>query len=672
MTLRVARAAAWSLIGLALASVAATLLLWLYARKPTGGEGVFVAFILVLGLTFCATGAVLGARVPGNPVGWLLYVIGMFQIWNGLTSVYAIAALDTHPGSLPLGGIAGWASAWTWMPSVGLLATFLLLLFPNGHPPSPRWRWVGWLAGGALALAIGATMVEAWPLRADIDAIQDSNLTSPAMVAGFLLTGIAVLASIASLVVRYRRSSGDERQQLRWFTLAALFMVAGLPLGFTPLPGGELVFALGFFAIPIATAVSILKYRLYDLDLVVNKTIVYVTIVIVFSAVYVAIVVGIGSLVGAQGTSPVLAIGATAIVAVAFHPVRQRAQLFANRLVYGERATPYEVLSEFADRLSEAYSVDDVLPRMARLVAEGTGATEVRVWLRAGPELRPTASWPLGASPRDPVRGLADVGSLVFEVRHQGTPLGAIGVAMPASQALSPEQERLVTDVASQAGLVLRNVALVQDLRASRQRLVAAQDEERRRIERNIHDGAQQQLVALTVRLRLADSLVDRSPEKTHEMLAQLQAQTNDALEDLRDLARGIYPPLLADKGLPAALEAQARKSAVPTTVDADGVGRFGAEVEATLYFCVLEALTNVAKYARATSARVELSVADGYVAFEVTDDGDGFDPNTVGYGTGLQGMADRLEAMGGTLRVASAPGGGTTVAGHVPAGGEP
>jgi signal transduction histidine kinase len=226
----------------------------------------------------------------------------------------------------------------------------------------------------------------------------------------------------------------------------------------------------------------------------------------------------------------------------------------------------------------------------------------------------------------------------------------------------------LLDNLAGQAGLVLRNAALIADLRASRQRLVSAQDEERRKIERNLHDGAQQQLVALAVKVRLATSLVGRDQAAERRALEEIQSDAGDALETLRDLARGIYPPLLADQGLEAALAAQARKSTVPTTVEADGIVRYPREVEAAVYFCCLEALQNVAKYAGASRAVVRLIPEKDVLSFEVVDDGAGFDVTSTGYGTGLQGMSDRLDAVGGTLEIRSAPGGGTTLAGHLPA----
>jgi signal transduction histidine kinase len=221
--------------------------------------------------------------------------------------------------------------------------------------------------------------------------------------------------------------------------------------------------------------------------------------------------------------------------------------------------------------------------------------------------------------------------------------------------------------------LVLKNVGLtaellqrLEDLRASRQRLVAAQDEERRRLERNLHDGAQQNLVALKVKLGLAEAFAEKDPARAKQLVGELKSDADDALETLRDLARGIYPPMLADKGLAAALESQARKATIPVEIDADSVDRYPQETEAAVYFCVLEALQNVQKYAHATRASVRLSQEGGALSFEVEDDGDGFDPETVKRGAGLTNMADRLDALGGKLEVAASAGSGTRLLGSI------
>jgi signal transduction histidine kinase len=354
-------------------------------------------------------------------------------------------------------------------------------------------------------------------------------------------------------------------------------------------------------------------------------------------------------------------------------------------VVYGRRASPYEALSAFSERVGETFATEDLLPRMARILGEATGARRADVWLKIGERFRPAASWPADAgslpdlsAPDGNLPGLPEADAS-FPVRHRGELLGALALAKPASDPLSANDERLASGLAGQAGLVLSNARLttelearIDELRALHKRLVSAQDDERRRLERNIHDGAQQQLVALSVKLRLVQSLVAKHPDETGRILEQLQTETTETLEDLRDLARGIYPPLLADKGLVAALESQTRRSVVAVQLNPDGTGRYPQEVEAAVYFSVLEALQNVTKYAHASRAEVRLLQSDGALVFEVDDDGVGFDTSSMGYGTGLQGISDRLAALDGRIEIRSSPGGGTVVTGTIPLGSDP
>ncbi|HZK51728.1 MAG TPA: histidine kinase, partial [Actinomycetota bacterium] len=242
----------------------------------------------------------------------------------------------------------------------------------------------------------------------------------------------------------------------------------------------------------------------------------------------------------------------------------------------------------------------------------------------------------------------------------------------PANEPLKAVEDELLRNLASQAGLVMRNVGLnqevlarLEELKASRQRLVAAQDEARRRLERNLHDGAQQHLVALKVQLSLVERVADS--DKVKRMLKKVASDADDALEALRDLARGIYPPLLADQGLAAALEAQAQKAPIPVHVHADNVSRHSEDEEAAVYFCCLEALQNAAKHAQASTAEIDLVEKEDVLAFCVRDNGRGFDLATTPQGDGLLNMADRLEAMGGTLEVRSSHEDGTSVTGQLP-----
>ena len=398
---------------------------------------------------------------------------------------------------------------------------------------------------------------------------------------------------------------------------------------------------------PLAIQNAVLRHRLYDLDVVIKKTVVFAIIVVLLVAVggVVAVLIGFGLVPRLYDTPPLFLFFGLACGLLAA-PVYRLASRIADRVVYGGRARPSEVLSEFSERLSETYATDDVLPRMVTILGEATRAKDVRVWLRVGNEYRAAAAWPAEVGDSTVVIASGDVlpafpvDAHRTEVRDRGELLGAITATFHANDPIDEGRERLIRDMAAQAGLVLRNVRLIENLRASRQRMVTAQDEGRRRLERNIHDGAQQQLVALSVKTRLADSMIDRDAAKAHEMLAQIQTDTNDALETLRDLARGIYPPLLADKGLPTALEAQARKVTIPVTLDADGIGRFPAEAEATVYFCVLEALQNIAKYADASTITVRLRSMSSALTFDVRDDGVGFDPASHTPGTGHPGDA--------------------------------
>ena len=651
------RGLAWALFALAALAVVGGLVLTGIKLAddtlPVASAVSALAFVPA-GLAYSIVGLLVAFRRPENPAGWFMLVIGVF--WSVLI--------------LPLGDVAQpqWFSNLIWVLPLGLMGTHLLLRLPDGDLPSPRWRWVS--RASTLAIVLAGVALPS-------DGSGAGDLQNAVALIGLLLLLACIIASVASLFVRARRADADERHQLRWIALGGLTFLGFYALAVVPgLLGIEhsktlddifnTLAGVAYSAVPIGIGIAILKYRLYDIDIVIRMALVFASLAAFFTVVYVLVVGGVGAVMGSLST-PTLSFAAAALVAIGFQPALTRARRFADRVVYGKRSTPYEVLAELGERLGETYAADDVLPRIARVLGEGVGADRADVLLLVEDTFKVVATWPEGSM----ASGEAD---LTVEVRHQGDLLGALAVAMPANDPMDPAKERLVTDLAAQAGLVLRNVGLteelrarIDDLQAAQKRLVAAQDDERRRLERNIHDGAQQQLVALTVKLRLADTLIERDPSRAREMLDQLRSDTNDALEDLRDLARGIYPPLLADKGLLSALEAQARKASLPVEVQAREIDRYPQEIEAAAYFSCLEALQNVAKYAQASRAIVTLSDGKGQLRFEVADDGLGFDPSDVAYGTGLQGIADRLGALAGTLTVTSSVGSGTTVAGTIP-----
>jgi len=699
---------AWGLAGASVALTAVALALaYLDRSAQPEGSSLTLAGVsqLLVAVGAAVIGALIASRHPGNRIGWLALAGGVTLLLSECCKDYGVRALIAAPGSLPAGHLVMWLYWVTgFLPWTILGIT--LLLFPDGRLPGPRWRPVAWLlaaifAWGDIQAIVGATLAWSHPF------VSLYQVYLPGPFAGILFALPAALAVCAlAVVIRFFRSSGEERLQLTWFAAATTVLGGALvPRILTDSTASIIVMDAALICLEVTIAVAVLRYRLYDIDIVISRALLYAGLAAFITAVYVVLVAGVGAAAGARSSTWLSAVAA-AVVAVAFQPVRARAARLANRVVYGRRATPYQVLSDFAGRIGGAYSVENVLPDLARVVAAGTGARRVVVWLTVGGELRAVASTgpalPATALPALPgpaataapaggrsagaesaatgtageessgasgLDGLPDGlpdADVVVPVTRDGRLLGAIGITMPRGEPLQPAGRQLVADVAAQAGLALANVGLVEDLRASRQRLVTAQDEARRRLERNLHDGAQQDLVSLVIKAGLAAKHSAGLPE-AREALHELRRDATAALENLRDLARGIYPPRLADLGLAAALGAQASRSSLPVTVDAAALGRFPEETEAAVYFCCIEALANIAKYAAASRAAITLRAASGTLTFCVADDGSGFDAARTPLGAGLRNMSDRLSALGGHLEVTSALGQGTTITGRLP-----
>jgi signal transduction histidine kinase len=697
MRARTVRWVAGSAAAASAALIAGTVLLAYTDRHLVQGNLTSWDFPDVIGnvanLAVPVVGFVLATRRPANRLGWLFLVAGLTLGLSFFSTQYAQHALVAVPGSWPAGRAAAWLANWIWAIPFAMLA-FAFLLFPTGRLRSPRWRVAAWSVAGAYTLATVALIVNATRIWRHPFTSYTNSANPTYVKAAFVLMIAAMAVGVAAVVVRFARSSGEERLQLKWFAAAALLVIVTIiPSFLTDKVIFGLLVNLALLCLWVAIGIAILKYRLDGIDIVISKAVLYGSLAVFITAVYAGLVAGVGTLAGGRD-GPLVAALAAAVVAVAFQPARQRAGRLANRVVYGRRATPYQVLSDFAQRIGGTYASEDVLPQMAQIVAAGTGAERVVVWLRVDDELRPeaasegssSATPPVDAPPVDrlpadrpsidrpplgplPVNGQAmppvPGADLGVPVLHQGELLGAISIRMPKDEPLRPAGRQLVADVATQAGLVLSNAGLIEDLRASRQRLVTAQDEARRRLERNIHDGAQQDLVALAIKLKLAETTVSEEPAR--QMIDELRADAAGALENLRDLARGIYPPLLADLGLAAALNAQASRAPLPVAVEADGIGRYGQDTEAAVYFCCLEALQNIAKYARASSAHICLQAQNGTLRFTVSDNGAGYDARHTPLGSGQRNMADRLAALGGRLEVRSAPGQGTTITAQLP-----
>jgi signal transduction histidine kinase len=698
--LRVATGLLSATVLAAVAGAALTVVAWgdLVTRDGISNLGACVAAI-----AYATLGALI-IRRTGNLVGWLMLGEAAGLVFLALGSAYAVTGIATHPGTLPAPQVVGALAECDFIPVFAGLPA-MLLLFPSGGLPSRRWR-----PAAAAGLLVTCLTLAGFMVSSRLVALTAPGGTSlmfrnplavrplgPVLAASPIgsLNGLSLLVvvllggALGALAARYRAGDRKLRQQMKWLALAAGAMLAAQVVGALAIVAGRdgkavesaaytVVPIIVLFGIPAVMTIAILRHRLFDIDVIISRAVVYGLLSAAFTAVYAGIVLGIGTFAGHRG-GPVLTIAAAVSIALLFQPLRYRFRQFANRLVYGERATPYQVLSDFAEGMAGQLGYGEALDRMVSLLAGATGATRAEAWIRMGAELLPVATWPSGSPAPAPVALSGHLELPPFEasravpVRHGDELLGALSLQKPANEPLTATEDQLLQHLASQAGLLLRNVQLtaelqatIAELRASRRRLVGTQDAERRKIERNLHDGAQQQLIALTIQLGLLEQSAD-DPGYFRQMAAQLKDGLRAALEDLRDLARGIYPPLLADQGLAAALQAQARKAPLPVLIETDSLGRYPQDTETTVYFCTLEALQNITKYAGASQATVRLACSQGSLQFTITDDGTGFDTTTARHGTGLQGMTDRLAALGGTLAIRSQPGHGTTLTGRLP-----
>jgi class 3 adenylate cyclase len=484
---RTAARLAWWLCAVSLAMMAARLVVVVRAGTtalPPGFPPPVVQAIEVIGfLGAPILGAVIAAHRPQNPYGWLWCAIGLGLGVLFLAVGYGAYALVVEPGALPGGLAAAWVSSVLTFLVLGLLP-FVFLLFPDGRLPAGRWRPVAWAAGLVGVALVALVAVEPGPIY-DFPFVDNpvrlagapgelvewlfvSEIANAVVLAFF----VTMTLSAVSLAVRFRRASGQERQQLKWLAVASV-PVLGFFFALLLGPKWEnrrlvdaVAIALLFSAMYAAIGIAVLRHRLYDIDLLLTRTLVYGLLTAAFTVVYLVIVVGIGTLVGSQGKANLaLSIAATGVIAVAFQPARDRSRRLANRLVYGSRATPYEVLSAFSRGVAGA-STDDSLQRMARLVVEATGAVQATVWLRLGDVLQPQARWPQHGPLPEPIplqgHGVEEALAATepsrrsFPVGHEDELLGALTVTISPAEPLTVAGEKLIGDLATQTGLGLR------------------------------------------------------------------------------------------------------------------------------------------------------------------------------------------------------------------------
>jgi two-component system NarL family sensor kinase len=665
---RIAARLAWCACGLAVACGTATTILILIHRSEPLGEWLEVSVQeLVVGISamllYSVFGALIVSRHPRNPIGWLFLLAGLGAAVGGLAGEYAIEALVLQSGSLPGGVAAAWLDSWAWILFVPVPGTIGLLLFPTGRLPSPRWRPVL-----SLAVAVNVGLIAGFGFRDERFA--RFPVDNPV---GFVPQGIEAFAVLllptvalcfASLVFRYRRATGDERQALKWIAAAgALYLIAiATELAIAVITEGwnGLPTMLATAAVIVAIGTSVLRYRLYDLDLVVNRALVYGLLTALVLAGYVGTVTGLGELLDSSGIGVSLA--ATAVVAVAIQPLRSVIQRRVDRLMYGDRDDPYRALSRLGEQLGGALDPDQVLPVIVAAVADGLRVPYV------GIELTEESGSELVAEQGERSR----LPAVRIPLEHRGEPVGTLVTApRPGSDALSPADVRLLTDFARQAGVAAHAVRLTHDLRRSRERLVATREEERRRLRRDLHDGLGPTFAAIALEIESALALVEREPQAAAAVLDRLKSEARDAIADIRRIAHDLRPPTLDELGLVAAVREQAARlcpngRAPHFDVNAPAqLPALSAAVEVAAYRIVLEAMANVSRHARAERCDVRIAI-NGALEIEIRDDGTGIDRDRC-VGVGLSSMRERAEELGGRFEVESASGRGTVVHAMLP-----
>jgi signal transduction histidine kinase len=645
---------------------------------------------VLFALAFSSIGLLLARRLQQNPIGWLLITAGLFCAILELCIQFAAYTLLTKPGTLPGGALAAWIASWLWFIAIAMLI-YTFLLFPTGHLPSVRWRPVGWFTVVAFAVTTLSFMIQPGPLyfAPYLDnpfAVQTIyralNPLQIAFASAVLLIGL-------SLLLRLLRAEGVERQQLKWFAYAAtlitligmtdsLASAAGL-LGRDPKFYQYLTVAI-WTAIPCAIAFSILRYRLWDIDIIISRTLVYGTLSAVIVTLYI-LLVGTLSLLSQTTGNLFISLLVTGLIAFLIQPLRERLQSSVNRLLYGDRDDPYAALSRLGRRLEASLGPETVLSTIVTTVRDALKLPYTAIYLKQQDDeykiIAESASPTLHAeNGKVRVPGIEREGQCIPLI-HQGETLGylVLGPRTP-NEAFTSSDLRLVDDLAPQVGVAVHAVRLTSDLQRSREQLVLTREEERRRLRRDLHDGLGPNLASQGLKLAAVKQLLENNPTAALPLLDQVMEQNNSTVADVRRLVYGLRPPALDELGLVAAIRdhvaGMVGKSTLQIEISepSDHLPPLSAAVEVAAYRIVLEALTNVIRHAQAKHCAIRFSVSrnasSDILGIEIQDDGKGM-PLDHRAGVGLRSMRERAEEIGGTCVVESNERQGTCVSVRVP-----
>ena len=675
------RRLAWSAIVLSLAMVISGFAISFLALAASPGSDWLPTHLLfnpIVTIAFSLVGALVATRHPGNVIGWIFSVVGLLSGLTFIGFAYHLLGLAAGPSNpLPVADFARWVNLWVWVPTTILPVTFLLLLFPDGRLLSSRWRPVAWIAGlGMAASTLGIALhphpsIELVPPLNPFGIPGAEGALDVLLTVGYVLLAAGIMGSVATLVARFRRSRGIEREQLKWLAYACVIgILISLVVGVVTIiwPADPVVFEVGIIAtqlamavIAIAVGIAILRYRLYNIDLIINRTLVYGALSAGIVMLYVLLVGSLGTLFQSSGNF-VLALIATGLAALLVQPLRERLQRRVNRLMYGERDDPYTVLSHLSRQLKTTLAPTAVLPGITEAVAQTLKLPYVALMIKQGNRLEIAAAY-----------GLPSGAPLQLPLVYQAETVGQMLVAPRApGESFTPAERRLLEDIALQAGVAAHAVRLTADLQHARERLVTAREEERRRLRRDLHDGLGPQLASMTLTVAAARELLMQDVGAADMLLQELGWHTQAAITDIRRLVYALRPPALDDLGLVPALReqlAQYTQAGLQITIDApEHLPPLPAAVEVAAYRIVQEALTNVVRHARAQTCAVSLTLgaAGDVLDVEIRDDGVGL-PLGGRAGVGLTSMRERTAELGGTCQVESLPTGGTRIYARLP-----
>jgi signal transduction histidine kinase len=601
--------------------------------------------------------ALLLAQLPGHGVGRVLATMACAHA-TGIAAGVAGAWLAQE--DLAGAGVLRWLAAVSWVGTLPLLAV-LVLIFPTGRPPSPRWRLV--LYAQLVAIAALAVLVAIAPGGVPLQPL--------AAFFGVVLLGTGMLAAV-SQVVRWRAATGAERAQLRAFAvLAAVLALSYVVAGLLKLSGSQggwwpTIDALSYLTLiaglPVAVGLAVLRHRLYGIDPLVNRVLVWATVSAVLLGAYLVVIVVVTVLLGGSRSPAPVALVAAAVVALALAPVRARAQRLVDRLMYGDRGDPVRILRALGARLSATVAPDEV----ARTLTETLTGTLRLPW--AAVDLDREGAWQRMAEAGDPGAASQPV---TIPLTHAGEQVGRLLVQPRRGEAtLTRADRQLLADLAAHAGPAVHAARLVDQLTESRERLVQAREAERGRLRRDLHDSLSPALAGIGLSADAAGRVLGIDPEAAAALLARVVAEARASTETVRRLLADLRPPGLEELGLIAALEERARQLSRPGEFDielsiADSLAPLAPGVEVAAYRIAVEALTNAARHSGGRRCRLELST-DQRLRLTVTDDGHGLgSPN--GDGMGIRAMRERARELGGQLTIGPAAGSGVRVVAELP-----